>query len=425
MNHQKNLNSCQNQEKDEEGNEKENVKYKPVGELWIKNRKRRQYDKIVFDPSGSCSKKNYNSWKGFAYKPNESGNIDIYLDHIFRNASGGDQTRFDYMLNWMARAVQKPNEQGQVAIVLGGKKGTGKNSVIDYFGDLFGSTHFKVASHRKHVTGEFTRHLRGCVILFANEAVWAGNHQDEGILKALITDNTRMDEAKGIDAHNTKNYVHLMMATNEEWVVPATLDERRFFVVEMGCANIQDKAFFDKMRITMKEEGGCEKLLDFLQKRDISKFNVFDVPETEALWKQKRISMEPHLAWLFGCLDRGYFIDGIDWQEKIPASAVYLEYNNYCDRMKKSYGKKDESRFGEWIHDIFSGLPMKISKCNVDHFFKDAGLVKSNAKQLRHYLMPPLEDCRLAFSRLSKQEIKWRPYLHLVRSLDKNEEEAI
>lgn len=405
--------------------EDDEASYKPVGNVWLKSRGRREYDKIVFDPSGQCSKRHYNSWKGFAYAPDATKNCDIYLDHIWRNACDQKQERYDYLLNWMALAVQKPHIQGQVAVVLGGKKGTGKNSITDYFGELFGTTHFKIASNRKHVTGDFTKHLRGCVVLFANEAIWAGSHQDEGILKSLITDNVRMDEAKGVDAHNTKNYIHLMMATNEEWVVPATLDERRFFVIEMGTENLQDKEFFERMKNVMRNEGGMNKLLHFLQTRDISKFNVFDVPDTEALWKQKRISMDPHHAWLFSCLDRGYVVDGIDWEDFIPISAVYEEYHRYCDRLGKHYGKKDEQRFGEFIHDVFVGLPLKVSKRNVDSFFRELGLVKAQSKQTRHYSLPPLEDCRAAFDKLSKQHIKWKPVLRLVRTLDKHEEEAI
>ena len=45
-----------------------------------------------------------------------------------------------------------------------------------------------------------------------------------------------MVEPKGIDAETASNFVHLIMASNESWVVPAGFGERRLLVLDGGDA---------------------------------------------------------------------------------------------------------------------------------------------------------------------------------------------
>jgi Family of unknown function (DUF5906)/Prophage CP4-57 regulatory protein (AlpA) len=63
--------------------------------------------------------------------------------------------------------------------------------------------------------------MHDCVLLFADEAFWAGDKQGENVLKALITEPTLAIEPKGKDLLTVKNCLHIMMASNNEWVVPA------------------------------------------------------------------------------------------------------------------------------------------------------------------------------------------------------------
>ena len=84
-------------------------------------------------------------------------------------------------------------------------------------------------SNAKHLTGNFNGHLRDTVLLFADEAFFAGDRAHVGVLKALITEPTLTIEAKYANAVQMPNFVHLMMASNEEWVIPAGPEARRFF----------------------------------------------------------------------------------------------------------------------------------------------------------------------------------------------------
>ena len=57
-----------------------------------------------------------------------------------------------------------------------------------------------------------------------------------GVLKGLITEPLLMIEQKGIDPVQWPNRVHVAMAANADWVVPASAGERRYAVFK--CASI-------------------------------------------------------------------------------------------------------------------------------------------------------------------------------------------
>ena len=99
----------------------------------------------------------------------------------------------------------------------------------------------------RYVTGQFNAHMASCLLLQADEAVWAGDKAAEGRLKGLITAPMQQIEAKGIDPVRLDNYVRLLMTSNEEWVVPAGKDERRFAVLDVDPRCAQQHEYFAEM----------------------------------------------------------------------------------------------------------------------------------------------------------------------------------
>lgn len=66
------------------------------------------------------------------------------------------------------------------------------------------------------------------------------NKPGEIALKTNITEPYIELEAKYANARAAKNVVHLMMASNEDWVVPAGLDECRSFVLEVTANRVRN-----------------------------------------------------------------------------------------------------------------------------------------------------------------------------------------
>ena len=145
--------------------------------------------------------------------------------------------------NWVAYALQNPGKPAEVALVFKGGRGTGKGVFGRTLKNIFGQ-HGRHISSATHLAGHFNAHLADCALLFADEAFWPGDKSAEGTLKRLITEPTLFIERKGVDAFELPNALKVVMATNEEWAIPAGIDERRFAVFAVSDESRQRDDYF-------------------------------------------------------------------------------------------------------------------------------------------------------------------------------------
>lgn len=217
-------------------------------QFWLKHLQRRQYKGVIFDPSRDHDGW-LNLWRGWAELP-KPGDWSLLHELIRDVLTDGDQDGFEYVLNWIAAMFQRPSEAAEVAIAFKGAKGTGKGTLGRVLQRLAGAHGLHISSP-EHITGRFNSHLQNCILLFADEAFWAGDKSGESKLKALVTEPTVAYEGKGRDAVMGKNLIHIIMASNSDWVVPAGLDgERRFAVFEVNEKRKDDLTFFRDLNRT-------------------------------------------------------------------------------------------------------------------------------------------------------------------------------
>jgi hypothetical protein len=321
----------------------------PVGSWWLSNPQRRQYDYLVFRP-GEDEPNAYNLWQGFGCQSISGKKHEAYLEHLRVNLCQNNQAYYDYLIGWMARAVQQPDSPGETAVVLRGKSGTGKSFFAKHFGKLWGR-HFLQVSDAKHLVGAFNAHLRDCVILFGDEAFFAGDKKHESVLKTLITEEQMMIEHKGVDAEVSPNFTHLILASNSEWVVPTGATERRFFVLDVGDDHRQDNNYFQAIAEQMKS-GGYESLLYFLLGYDLEGFNVRRVPMTRALMEQKMYSMDPFQEWWFVKLVEGSLLVNMGgWETEVPCQDLYDDYTTHVARFNITR-RGNQTRLGRFLRSV-------------------------------------------------------------------------
>jgi hypothetical protein len=307
---------------------------KPIADVWLSHPKRRTYQSVVFDPSGKAAGSSLNLWRGFGFEP-KAADWSKLKAHLRDNVCIGNTLYLTYLMNWMALLVQKPADQGEVAIIMRGKQGVGKGILGQILRRIFGQ-HGMYVSKSKHLVGAFNSHLRDCVLLFADEAFFAGDRAAEGTLKSLITEDTLTIEPKGQNVILCRNRLHIVMASNHDWVVPAGLDERRYFMLDVGEERMQDHNYFSAI-LEQMNNGGYSAMLHELLHRDISNFQVRKVPNTDALDDQKKRSFKTEEAWLHEVLARGYiyrsklgltdeFSCWTDWASTDLLHESYLDY---------------------------------------------------------------------------------------------------
>lgn len=384
--------------KDEDGN----TKFAPLGAWWLSHPNRRQYRGVIFAP-GKDVPEYYNLWQGFAMPAIPGTKHEGFLEHIKTNLCDNNEDWYAYMLGWMARAVQKPGDVGYSAVVLRGKRGTGKSFVAKNFGKLFGR-HYVPVTDAKHLVGNFNAHLRDVVVVFADEAFYAGDKKHESVLKTTITEETKLFESKGVDVGIGVNCIHLIMASNESWVVPAGYDERRFFVLDVAEAKAQDTDYFGQIQNDL-ETGGYESLLHFLMTYDISDFNVRIVPKTDALREQIIESMNPDIDWWFQKLISGRVLeeDG-DWLTSIWKVQFYHDYIESL-RLSGRSRRATETQFGRVLSSVIPDIKQRRSR---DTKTLDVGGGKQKDYDRVTYVdIPKLDECRAFFDKNYGGPFKW------------------
>lgn len=358
-------------------------KYFPggLGKWWLQHPNRRTYESVgMFH--GESDGKLFNSYRGFRVQPAE-GDCSLYMQHLRENVCNGNEVHIDYLLNWMARAVQRPLEHGRTAVVLCGSKGTGKSAFVDHFGNLWHAKHYLASSDPGMFLGGFNSHLADKIVLFADEAFFSGDSKNDGKLKTLITEiNMPITMKFRETATGARSYAHMIMATNQERPVNATGDERRFFVLRVGEGRQRDNSFFEQMRHQMKN-GGSAALLHELLNRDISQFEPYEIPTTDALQRTKQLSMDPLDEWWFNSLQEGDLLnDDNGWPETVPTLDFVEAYTDYISDSRKVRPPSATELVGrakrEW------GL-------------ENIGRIRYNGKQKRSLGVPPLEAAREKF----------------------------
>jgi Family of unknown function (DUF5906) len=365
----------------------------PMGHAWLMNPKRRQYKRIVMSPlvdRPGC----YNLWRGFSVDPTP-GDWSLFRDHILGVACDGDTTVYEYVLDWMATAVQFPDRPAGTSIVMRGDEGSGKGYLVRMYGRLWGR-HYQTVTSSKHLVGCFNGHLRNCILLFADEAFYAGDKAGEQVLKALITEPTLNIEEKGRDIEVMPNMLHIMMASNSDWVVPAAMDARRFCVLDVSGEHVKGRTYFNTIDEQM-EAGGLAAMLYDLQRRDLSGFDIGKVPKTRGLVDQKKLSLSGISAWWYQVLHRGGFMVWDkeekrevlqDWQERVPRGTLFEDY------------LKTAKDAGVSRRSMETMVGMQLRK-----LLPDGGLRSVRAGE-RTYLLPGLQVCRAAFASAMKASVE-------------------
>lgn len=281
----------------------EKEKLVPRGKYWLDHPHRAQKDRAEFAPGQKLPDNVLNLWQGWPYNPlprdaDEWGLAEKFINFCYEVLCDWDDEAFGYLLNWMARAVQKPHLPGETVVVLRSKQeGTGKSFFGEQFGKLFGR-HFMQVTDAKHVVGNFNGHMATLSLLLANEAMFAGNHAEADKMKGLVTEPTIPVERKHHNVTRVPNCLHVIMTSNHDQVVNADEFARRYFVLDVTDAWMGQRAKFAAV-VADLEAGGYSDLLGCLFARDITGWNPQPVPNTEALQGQKEITGDiPYLSKL-------------------------------------------------------------------------------------------------------------------------------
>jgi hypothetical protein len=371
-----------------------------VGKAWLQNPRRRDFEGVYFHPA-QTREGWYNLYQGFAVEPAATldiSRIEKYMWHVNNIICSDDVELKEYIWAWAADMFQVPADKKGVAVVLRGGKGTGKGFFAKPLLLLWGH-HAMSIINPNQFTGRFNAHLANKILMYIDEAFWTGNKkQDEGIVKGLITESTIAIEAKGVDVVLVDNFNKFIMASNQDWAVPATPDERRFCCIDVSPEAAQNIRYFAQLQAEMDHPEFLPNLLRYLLDYQYDPVTVRRPPGSQALTDQKLHGLEPAQEWWYEVLQSAY------------------ESNMYKEWVKDGYFFKTTEELHQqyimWCQErraFIAGRSLFAQALFGKDGLCQSAKKKRSSKEGRPmgYLFPDIEVCRTDFEKAVRGTIKW------------------
>lgn len=360
---------------------------------WAKDYRSRSYPGgVVFLPNKKPPKDYYNTWQGFSVEPLKN---DALLERIFYHMESvvcaGNKDLYEYMIKWIAYTTQNPDKPAGAALVLRGEKGSGKGTIGRFLCNIWGN-HAAHISNPKHLVGNFNGHLTDVCFMFADEAFFSGDKAHEGVLKALITEPTLMIERKGIDAQQQPNYLKIFMATNSDFAVPASRDERRYCVYDVSSKHIGDREYFKALNADCSSKAVQSAFLHYMHDIDLTGWYTGMIPDSAGLREQRYHSMNTVQKWLVQALmDEDFGIHPYTaWQKELTTKELYGSYLEFCNNGKASeYHILSETQLARYFRKVFEPLK-RIGSGNNRGFF--LGDIESAISSFEQYEKVSIEE---------------------------------
>lgn len=389
------------------------TKNKQLSRLWMISPERREYPLgIGFRPGKQLGTRTFNLWQGFAIKPVpdaigravEEGDCDLipaeavwaaeaWFELVREQLCGGDEVEANWVIDWCAHMLQRPWEKPRVALVAIGGRGVGKNTVLYPLEKILGRHAYAISSGEQ-LFGRFNSHLQDKVLAVLDEAFWSGDKRHEGRLKTLITSDGITYERKGYDAEYRPSYIRCAILSNEEWVVPAGNDERRFAVYEMANGHQGDHEWFRRLYrgLMAHQRAGLRLLMWQLLNREITS-DVKVAPDTEGLARQKIESLHGPDAFWFQCLCDGRVLGSVEdeWPAEIEVGTLYRLYEKWASKQPqwnrgRGGGAVPPISFGRSVREWIPGIERKRKM--------------EDGKRFYYYEMPSLEAAKDYFRKI-------------------------
>ena len=302
-----------------------------VASVWLEHPANQYYETAEFLPGQIAPPTVLNLWiepplkpaRQFAVNPNSADwyarwnnfpedllwRVYHFCEHTLVNMCDRDWEYFEFLVGFMIDAVINIHQTGEIAVVLRGPSGSGKGFWAKHFMQLFGRHHITLVNP-KQLTGKFNAHLQDKSIVFADEAFFSRDDQHAASLKVLITDDEFFCEPKGVNGFMAPKRWRLIMASNNEHVIHAMKDDRRFFVLRVDAGeHNNDGEYFDKLDQEW-ERGEKAELFRMLTSPEARQWLACNWdsharPVTKELTRQKEESLEGEDRVVFDLLSQG------------------------------------------------------------------------------------------------------------------------
>lgn len=283
----------------------------------------------VYPHKDLCPERIYNTWEGFdaeKLKFKEEVSIET-LKYHFKVVANYDEKVYEYLLNYFAHLVKKPHIKTDVCLLIQGKQGTGKTTLVEnLLKRLMGLKYVYDTDDIDSIVGKFNASIAGKFMVVLNEATGRDTNQVVDKIKNIITRTSVTIEYKGIDPFPAIDYCNYAFTTNNIKPIAITQDDRRFQIMECSDKYKGNNEYFTKLFASINDDKTIYSFYKFLMKRDISKFNPErDRVITEATTDLHNLNKDPVEMFLEHIHTEEYEKTGC----KIKLSELYEDFRKY------------------------------------------------------------------------------------------------
>jgi len=242
-----------------------------------------------------------------------------------------------------------------------------------------------------------------------DEALFSGDRNAMDRLKSMITEYVIQIEQKFQPARSIQSVHRLFASSNHSHFGNIEMDDRRFVFLSVSNSKQQNTAYFGQIAAYIEDEKTVGALIYYLQRKDLTKFNVRAKPNTNEHLEQKLKSLQGVARYWFEALAAGslcrthqfdFLFDENWWSVStfVPSAILaqrYIEFNRNAERHQTVQ-----------IADVTKTIRELCPSARVSRqVSKPTGAFKK--RQLRGLLLPCLDDARLDFERVIGGKIDW------------------
>jgi len=283
-------------------------------DAWLEDRKRKEYDDFAFNPYVTIDKdttpKNiFNTFEPFeaVYLEDIDDETlkkenDWYFELLFDVISNKHKDTYEYLLNYFADFFQRPYKNCQVALVVRGGSGCGKDTLININVAMIGSSNDYVYRGAKVEDilpkDGFNSQLKNKLLIQFNETQGKDGIDYKELIKDHITRTDNTINEKFINPYNQKNLAQVIFCSNNTSPVQFMHDERRFVMCK--CGDPKPKEFYENIHENiLKDRFKLNCLYTYLLRRDISNWDAQrDRPVTDAYISAISSAIPHHIRYL-------------------------------------------------------------------------------------------------------------------------------